>query len=94
MIFTGLYLESSRVIENEFLKQFFEVEIKVDVLILRMTLDIVTKCLRSVEICQEVLDNSNFVNESMNFISTNIIDAITEIESDNKDFKDHKISLS
>ena len=94
MIFTGLYLESSRVIENEFLKQFFEVEIKVDVLILRMTLDIVTKCLRSVEICQEVLDNSNFVNESMNFNSTNIIDAITEIESDNKDFKDHKISLS
>ena len=69
MIFTGLYLESSRVIENEFLKQFFEVEIKVDVLILRMTLDIVTKCLRSVEICQEVLDNSNFVNESMNFNS-------------------------
>jgi hypothetical protein len=59
-----------------------------------MTLDIVTKCLRSVEICQEVLDNSNFVNESMNFNSTNIIDAITEIESDNKDFKDHKISLS
>jgi hypothetical protein len=94
MIFTGLYLESSRIIENEFLKQFFEVEIKVDVLILRMTLDIVTKCLRSVEICQEVLDNSNFVNESMNFNSTNIIDAITEIESDNKDFKDHKISLS
>ena len=87
-------MESSRVIENEFLKQFFEVEIKVDVLILRMTLDIVTKCLRSVEICQEVLDNSNFVNESMNFNSTNIIDAITEIESDNKDFKDHKISLS
>ena len=87
-------MESSRIIENEFLKQFFEVEIKVDVLILRMTLDIVTKCLRSVEICQEVLDNSNFVNESMNFNSTNIIDAITEIESDNKDFKDHKISLS
>ena len=94
MIFTGLYLESSKAIENEFLKNFFEVEIKVDVLILRMTLDIVTKCLRSVEICQEVLDNSNFVNESMNFNSTNIIDAITEIESDNKDFKDHKISLS
>ena len=87
-------MESSRIIENEFLQQFFEVEIKVDVLILRMTLDIVTKCLRSVEICQEVLDNSNFVNESMNFNSTNIIDAITEIESDNKDFKDHKISLS
>ena len=87
-------MESSRIIENEFLKQFFEVEIKVDVLIPRMTLDIVTKCLRSVEICQEVLDNSNFVNESMNFNSTNIIDAITEIESDNKDFKDHKISLS
>ena len=87
-------MESSRIIENEFLKQFFEVEIKVDVLILRMTLDIVTKCLRSVEICQEVLDNYNFVNESMNFNSTNIIDAITEIESDNKDFKDHKISLS
>ena len=59
-----------------------------------MTLDIVTKCLRSVEICQEVLDNSTFVNESMNFNSANIIDSITEIENDNKDFKDHKISLS
>jgi hypothetical protein len=94
MIFTGLYLESSKAIENEFLKNFFEVEIKVDVLILRMTLDIVTKCLRSVEICQEVLENSTFVNESMNFDSTNIIDAISDIENDNKDFKDHKISLS
>jgi hypothetical protein len=93
MIFTGLYLESSRVLENEFLKNFFEIEIKVDVLILRMTLDIVTKCLRSVEICQEVLDNSTFVNESINFNSSNIIDSITEIENDNKDFKDHKISL-
>ena len=94
MIFTGLYLESSKAIENEFLKNFFEVEIKVDVLILRMTLDIVTKCLRSVEICQEILENSTFVNESMNFNSTNIIDAISDIENDNKDFKDHKISLS
>ena len=94
MIFTGLYLESSKAIENEFLKNFFEVEIKVDVLILRMTLDIVTKCLRSVEICQEVLENSTFVNESMNFDSTNIIDAISDIENDNKDFRDHKISLS
>lgn len=94
MIFTGLYLESSRAIENEFLKHYFEVEIKIDVLILRMTLDIVTKCLRSVEICQEVLENSTFVNESMNFDSTNIIDAISDIENDNKDFKDHKISLS
>ena len=94
MIFTGLYLESSKAIENEFLKNFFEVEIKVDVLILRMTLDIVTKCLRSVEICQEVLENSTFVNESMNFDSTNIIDAISDIEKDKKDFKDHKISLS
>jgi hypothetical protein len=93
MIFTGLYLESSRVLENEFLKNFFEIEIKVDVLILRMTLDVVTKCLRSVEICQEVLDNSTFVNESLNFNSSNIIDSITEIENDNKDFKDHKISL-
>jgi hypothetical protein len=93
MIFTGLYLESSRVLENEFLKNFFEIEIKVDVLILRMTLDIVTKCLRSVEICQEVLDNSTFVNESINFNSSNIIDSITDIENDNKDFKDHKISL-
>ena len=94
MIFTWLYLESSKAIENELLKNFFEVEIKVDVLILRMTLDIVTKCLRSVEICQEVLENSTFVNESMNFDSTNIIDAISDIENDNKDFKDHKISLS
>ena len=42
---------------------------------------------------KEVLDNSTFVNESINFNSSNIIDSITKIENDNKDFKDHKISL-
>ena len=32
--------------ENIFVKEFFDVEIKVDVLLLRMVLDIVTRCLR------------------------------------------------
>jgi len=43
MIFTGLYLESNPMCENMYVKEFFEVEIKVDVLLLRMVLDIVSK---------------------------------------------------
>lgn len=48
--------------ENIFVKEFFDVEIKVDVLLLRMVLDIVTRCLRQVEISPEALDNSQFLN--------------------------------
>lgn len=46
MIFTCFYLDSNPNSENLFVKEFFEVEIKVDVLLLRMVLDIVTRCLR------------------------------------------------
>jgi hypothetical protein len=41
MFFTGFYLESNPGLENLFIKEFFEVEIKVDILLLRMVLDIV-----------------------------------------------------
>ena len=58
MIFTGLYLESNPGIENLYVKNFFEIEIKVDVLLLRMVLDIVSKCLKLVEPVNEAFDNS------------------------------------
>jgi hypothetical protein len=58
MIFTGLYIESSPGNENIFIKDFFEIEIKVDVLLLRMVLDIVSKCLKLVEPSNEAFENS------------------------------------
>jgi hypothetical protein len=64
MLFTGLYLESHPGSENQYLKDFFEVEIKVDVLLLRMVLDIVTKCLKTVEVAPEAFENSAFLNSS------------------------------
>jgi hypothetical protein len=74
MIFTGLYLDSNPNSENLFIKEFFEVEIKVDVLLLRMVLDIVTRCLRSVEISAEAIDNSQFLNTSKRFDRSSIIE--------------------
>ena len=64
MLFTGLYLESHPGCDNEYVKDFFEVEIKVDVLLLRMVLDIVSKCLKTVEPSQEAFENSAFLNSS------------------------------
>lgn len=64
MLFTGLYLESNPGMDNEYLKDFFEVEIKVDILLLRMVLDVVTKCLKQVEMTQEAFENSAFLNSS------------------------------
>jgi hypothetical protein len=58
MIFTGLYIESSPGTENLYIKNFFEIEIKVDVLLLRMVLDIVSKCLKLVEPSSEAFENS------------------------------------
>jgi len=58
MIFTGLYIESSPCNENIFINDFFEIEIKVDVLLLRMVLDIVSKCLKLVEPSNEAYENS------------------------------------
>lgn len=58
MIFTGLYLDSNPNSENIQVRDFFGVEVRVDVLLLRMVLDVVTKCLRQVEISAEALDNS------------------------------------
>lgn len=47
MIFAGLYLDSGS--DNVFLRNFFVVDIKVDVLLLRMVLDIITKTLKQVD---------------------------------------------
>ena len=58
MIFTGLYLDSNPNSENIQVRDFFGVEVRVDVLLLRMVLDVVTRCLRQVEISAEALDNS------------------------------------
>ena len=41
-----MYLESGPHTQNYFLNNFFEIEIKVDVLLLRMVLEIVTKSLK------------------------------------------------
>jgi len=46
MLFTGLFLESSPAMENSYVKEFFEVEIKMDVLLLRMVLEVVSNCLK------------------------------------------------
>lgn len=58
MMFTAFYLDSNPNTENTFVREFFEVEIKVDVVLLRMVLDIVTRCLRQVEMCSEAINNS------------------------------------
>ena len=62
MLFTGFYLESSPGSDNYFIQNFFEVELKVDVLLLRMVLDIVTKVLKNVELQDEAFENSAFLN--------------------------------
>ena len=82
MIFTGFYLDSNPNSENLFIKEFFELEIKVDVLLLRMVLDIVTRCLRQVEISAEAIDNSQFLNHSKRFDRSSIIEDIEKVESD------------
>ena len=62
MIFAGLYLESGT--ENEYLHNFFNVEIKVDVLLLRMVLDIVTKTLRQTDPSTQAYEKSDFLANS------------------------------
>ena len=71
---------------NPQLEDFFEVEIKVDVLLLRMVLDIVTKCLKTVEVAPEAFENSAFLNSSQRFDRHSILDAIDQVENDNQDF--------
>lgn len=46
MLFTGIYLECNPGLEDEYIRNFFEVEIKMDVLLLRMVLDVVAKALK------------------------------------------------
>ena len=80
MLFTGMYLDSSQASENMFTQNFFEVEIKVDVLLLRMVLDIVSKTLRQVEVSEEAFEQSNFLSESKTFDRTSILGAIERAE--------------
>ena len=65
MIFSGLYLESGT--ENAYLTNFFSVEIKVDVLLLRMVLDIIGKTLRQVDPSAEAFERSDFLQNSKIF---------------------------
>jgi hypothetical protein len=64
MLFTGMYIESNPMTENGYVKQFFEIEIKVDVLLLRMVLEVITKTLKQVSPSEEAFENSNFLNSS------------------------------
>lgn len=82
MLFTGFYLESSPGCENYFIQNFFEIELKVDVLLLRMVLDIVTKVLKNVEPFDEAFENSAFLNSSQKFDRNSILDAIENAEND------------
>mgnify|MGYP006950520867 FL=1 len=82
MLFTGFYLESNPGCENFYIRNFFEVEIKVDILLLRMVLDLVTKCLKQVEPCDEAFENSNFLNSSQRFDRSSILDAIDQVEKE------------
>lgn len=58
MIFTGLYIESNPGTENLYIKNFFEIDLKLDVFLLRMVLDIVSKCLKLVDPSNEAFENS------------------------------------
>ena len=80
MLFAGFYLESNPGCENFYIRNFFEVEIKVDILLLRMVLDLVSKCLKQVEPCDEAFENSNFLNSSQRFDRSSILDAIDQVE--------------
>lgn len=82
MLFTGFYLESNPGCENLFIRNFFEIDIKVDILLLRMVLDIVTKCLKQVEPCEEAFENSQFLNSSQRFDRGSILDAIDQVEAE------------
>ena len=77
------FLDSSPGSENEYLKNFFEVEIKFDVLLLRMVLDTVNLTLRQIQPLQDAYDNSNFLTESKAFDKQNIGDAFEKISENN-----------
>ena len=62
MIFAGLYLDTGS--DNEFLRNFFVGEVKVDVLLLRMVLDIVTKTLKQVGPSTDAFEKSEFLQGS------------------------------
>ena len=82
MLFTGLFLESSHVMENDYVREFFEVDIKMDVVLLRMVLEVVNNCLKSAEVNQEALDNSAFLNASQRFDKHSILEDIEAAEKE------------
>lgn len=53
-----------------------------DVLLLRMVLDIVTKILKGVEPCDEAFENSAFLNSSQKFDRNSILDVIDQVENE------------
>ena len=65
MIFAGLYLEDGT--KNAYLNNFFRIEIKVDVLLLRMVIDIIGKTLRQVDPSSEAFERSDFLQNSKIF---------------------------
>jgi hypothetical protein len=76
LLFTALYLESNPGLQNEYVKNFFEVEIKMDVLLLRMVLDVVGKTLKQVDVSQDAIDNT-FMS---NFNQDDLLNAISKTE--------------
>ena len=57
------------------------IEMKEDILLLRMILDIVSGCLKSVGQCEEQLDEDNFLNSSQKFDRSGILNALEQEES-------------
>ena len=85
MIFLGLYMESNASMENEYVRNFFEIDVKMDVLLLRMVLDVVAKTLKQVELSQDAFDNSAFLNSSQRFNRDGILDDIDQAENEKLD---------
>jgi hypothetical protein len=85
MLFAGLYLESNATLENQFVREFFEIEIKMDVLLLRMVLDIVAKMLKQIELSHDAYEKSDFLNSSQRFDRDSILDALDQVENENID---------
>lgn len=88
-----MYLESNPGMQNHYVKNFFEIEIKVDVLLLRMVLDVVSKCLKSVDVATDAFENSNFLSSSQRFNRESILEDIQEAENEPEDFNSTHGSL-
>ena len=90
IMFTGMYLESTQSGENVFLREFFEVEIKGDVILLRMVLDIIHQCLKWVELGQEAFENSAFLNSSARFDKEGILEDMELVEEETSGYMSNR----